>query len=234
MMTPADQKQADQKRAAALAAVSEIRDGMLVGLGTGSTVAFLIAALGARCAQGLTITAVATSLRTEAAASAAGIDVVDFAPLDHVDLCIDGVDEIDLQFRAIKGGGGAMLREKIIAASATRMIAIADASKAVAQLGTAPVPVEVLPFARGHVARAIAQLGGRPALRVDAAGAPVSTDQGNVILDCGFGLIDQPTALADRLSNIAGIMGHGLFIDEIDALYWGTADGVVMTVRTLF
>lgn len=223
----------DQKRAAALAAVAEVQDDMLVGIGTGSTVAFAIAALAERCAQGLRITTAATSLHTEAVSRAAGLQIVDFATIDRVDLCIDGVDEIDPAFRAIKGGGGAMLREKIVARSATRMIAIADASKWASQLGATPVPVEILPFAQAYVARAIRRLGGQPVLRRGADDAPWLTDQGNVILDCAFGPIDDPAALANRLSNIVGILGHGLFIDEIDALYLATQDGVVLSARSL-
>ncbi len=222
----------EQKRAAAEAAVAEVRDGMIVGLGTGTTAAFAIAALGERCRAGLTIRAVATSFATEAAARAAGIAIGDFADLAAVDLCIDGVDEIDGGLRAIKGGGGAMLREKIVAASAARMIAVADASKPVERLGAAPVPVEILPFARGFVAAAVARLGGRPVLR-SSAGAPFRSDQGNWILDCAFPRIADPAALATRLSTIPGALGHGLFLDEIDELYLGTDAGVLKSDRRL-
>lgn len=223
----------DQKRAAARAAVEEVRDGMRVGIGTGSSVAFAIEALGELCRGGLRIEGVATSLRTEAAARRAGVPIVDFAAFDAVDLCIDGVDEIDPEFRAIKGGGGAMLREKIVAASARRMIAICDMSKRVDTLGEAPIPVETLPFAQGAVARAIGRLGGRAVLRMAGPDAPARTDQGNVILDCVFGPVTEPAALAAALSSIPGMLGHGLFIDEIDALYIGTDHGVVQSDRSL-
>ena len=216
---------ASQKRAAAYAAVAEVCDGMLVGIGTGSTVAFAIEALGRRRLEGLRITAVATSLRSEAAALAVGIPVLDFARVDTVDLCIDGVDEIDPQFRAIKGGGGAMLREKIVAAAAGRMIAIADAGKRVAQLGAVPLPLEVLPFARAFVSRRVAELGSVPTIR-DAV-----TDQGNIIIDCAFGSIADTSALAAQLSAIPGVLGHGLFLEEIYVLYLGTETGVDKTVR---
>ncbi|PSJ38343.1 ribose-5-phosphate isomerase RpiA [Allosphingosinicella deserti] len=219
-----------RKRAAARAAVDEIEPGMLVGLGTGSTAAFAIAALADRVRAGLTIRTVATSRATEAAAEAAGMGVLDMADFGRVDLAIDGVDEIDPAFRAIKGGGGALLREKIVAAAADRMIAIADASKCVARLGRPMLPLEVLPFARSFVADAVAALGGTPILRT-AGGAPVLTDQGNVLIDCGFPGLEDPAALAHALGQIPGVLGHGLFLDEIDALYVAGEDGVRLYER---
>ncbi|MDB5686667.1 MAG: ribose 5-phosphate isomerase [Rhizorhabdus sp.] len=150
----------DRKRAAAEAAVSQIRDGMRVGIGTGSTALFAIEALRHRVAQGLRIEGVATSFATEAAALAAAIPMIELCPIDRIDLCIDGVDEIDSAFRAIKGAGGAMLREKVVATAADRMIAIADMSKQVGRLGRGPVPVEVLPMAMALVSRAVRQLSG--------------------------------------------------------------------------
>ncbi|MDB5713888.1 MAG: rpiA [Sphingomonadales bacterium] len=219
-----------EKRAAAEAAVAEIEAGMVVGLGTGSTVAFAIEALAARCRAGLTIRAVATSRRTEAIARQSGIEVVDFSMLAAVDLCIDGVDEIDPAFRAIKGAGGAMLREKIVAQAAARMIAIAGSSKAVDRLGAAMLPVEALPFALGFVGGRIEALGGQPMLRRGVAGIAV-TDQGNQIFDCVFENIEAPEILASRLSQIPGIIGHGLFIDEIDAVYIGRGGDVEKRTR---
>jgi len=219
------------KRAAACAAVREIEDGMRVGIGTGSTVAFAIDALGERCRAGLRIEAVATSLRSEAAARAAGIPLVDFAGLATVDLCIDGVDEIDDALQAIKGGGGAMLREKIVATAATRMIAIADASKLVGQLGAAPLPVEILPFAESFVIAAIARLGGAATVRRAADGALYLTDQANAVLDCAFGPIADPAALAAALSALPGLLDHGLFLTEIDALYVASGGDVAKRTR---
>jgi ribose 5-phosphate isomerase A len=218
------------KRAAALAAVAEVEEGMRVGLGTGSTAAFAIAALGERVARGLRITTVATSLGTARLAQAAGLTVLDFDRLEWVDIGIDGADEIDGRLRAIKGGGGAMLREKIVAASARRMIAIVDGSKQVEQLGAHPLPVEVLPFAAGFVSREIETMGGRVALRMKD-GALYRTDQGNLVLDCAFGLIDNPEALAAALAAIPGMLGHGLFLREIDIAYVGRADGVHCLAR---
>ncbi|MBV9840325.1 MAG: ribose-5-phosphate isomerase RpiA [Sphingomonadaceae bacterium] len=220
-----------EKRAAAEAAVVEVRDGMLVGIGTGTTAAYAISALGARVRGGLSITAIATSEASAQAAAAEGIRLLDPADVATVDLAIDGVDEIDPLFRAIKGAGGAMLREKIVANAAGRMIAIADASKAVARLGAKPVPLEVLPLARAFVAAAVRPLGADPVVRRNADGAPVRTDQGNIILDCRFVTLDDSVALAARLSAIPGLLGHGLFLSEIDALYLGTPDGVVRRER---
>ena len=214
------------KREAAEAAVAEIESGMLVGLGTGSTAAFAISALGKRIRDGLRVTTVGTSRATEAAARAAGIAMLDFADVAQTDLVIDGADEIDPAFRAIKGGGGAMLREKIVARSAARMICVVDATKPVATLGTRPVPIEVLPFARSFVSDAVRALGGEPVVRLAATGAPALSDQSNLLIDCRFGPIMDPAGLARELTAVAGMLGHGLFLDEIDALFIGRGQGI--------
>ncbi|MFC3579575.1 ribose-5-phosphate isomerase RpiA [Sphingomonas hylomeconis] len=221
----------DDKRAAAWAAAEEVTDGMVVGLGTGSTAAFLIARLADRVSGGLRITAVATSLATERAARDAGIMVVAFDDLAEIDLAIDGVDEIDPQLRAVKGAGGAMLREKIIAAAARRMIAIADGSKRVAVLGAAPVPIEVLPLARAFVAAQLESLGGSARLRV-IEGRSYRTDQDNAVLDCVFPDRPDLAALATQLSQIPGVLGHGLFLSEIDCAYISAAGVVTRLDRT--
>lgn len=210
-----------EKRLAAEAAVAEIADGMAVGLGTGSTAAFAIATLGLRVTAGLRVTVAATSLATERAAAAAGLVVTPFETLDRLDLAIDGADEIDPAFRAIKGGGGAMLREKIVAEAADRMICIVDSSKRVDRLGARPVPVEVLPFARAFVLRRVAALGADGAVRTGADGAPTYSDQGNLLIDCRFDAIDDPERLAATLSAIPGILGHGLFLTEINSIFVG-------------
>ncbi len=216
----------EAKRAAAEAAVAEVESGMLVGLGTGSTTTFAIAALGRRIAQGLHITAAATSLATEVAARAAGIPLLAFDDCAAVDLAIDGADQVDPHFRAIKGGGGALLREKIVAASATRMICIVDPTKPVTTLDRA-LPIEVLPFARGFVSRAIRSLCGDPVIRLARAGdGPALSDQGNILIDCGFGPIADPQALAAELDAVPGLLGHGLFLTEIDAILIGHQNGV--------
>jgi ribose 5-phosphate isomerase A len=221
---------AARKRAAAAAAVAEIEDGMLVGLGTGSAANFAIAALGERVAEGLKVTTVATSLATARIAEAAGFPVLPFDTFARLDIAIDGADELDPQVRAIKGKGGAMLREKIVAAAAERMIVIVDASKQVTQLGRGPLPVEVLPFAAGFVSDRIERLGATVRRRM-AGDACYRTDQDNIILDCEFGAIDDPLALASALSAIPGMLGHGLFLDEIDAVYVGGSDGVIQLTR---
>lgn len=212
--------QDDDKRLAAEAAVAEVRDGMLVGLGTGSTVRFAIEALGRRAAEGLGIMAVATSIDSAAKAAAVGIAVRNFADVARVDLTIDGADEIDHRLWAIKGAGGAMLREKIVAAASTRMVVIADASKRVAAIGAAKLPVEVLPFARSFVTARLTALG---AAVTDRDG---TTDNGNIVLDARFASLPDARALAATLDATPGVLGHGLFLTEVDAAYIAD-DGVV-------
>lgn len=216
----------DDKECAAIAALHEVEAGMTVGLGTGTTAAHFVSHLAVRVQSGLAITAVATSLATERAARAAGIPIIAFDDVAAVDLTVDGVDEIDDRLRAIKGAGGAMLREKIVAAASRRMIVIADASKRRPAIGLKPVPVEVLPFAREFVLSALRSLGAKPALRI-ADRRPVLSDQGNLIVDCAFAALPDPVATAAALSAIPGILGHGLFLIEIDAAY--IADGGVVT-----
>ncbi|MDP1028505.1 ribose-5-phosphate isomerase RpiA [Sphingomonas sp. KR1UV-12] len=209
------------KAAAAAAAVAEVEDGMLVGLGTGSTAAHAIRLLAARVADGLRITAVATSHASAEQARAAGIRVLDFAQVARVDLTIDGADRIDPRLFAIKGAGGAMLREKIVAAASDRMVVIADGSKYRQAIGDASVPVEVLPFALASVA---ARLGEGAMLR-QVGRAPYHTDNGNPVLDWNVTL-DDPRAVASRLDAMPGVLGHGLFLDQVDAAYVAQ-DGVV-------
>lgn len=197
------------KRAAALAAIEEVRPGMVVGLGTGSTAAFAITALGERR---LDIRAVATSLASEALARAAGIALIDLPA--QIDLTIDGADEIDSRFRAIKGAGGAMLREKVVASASARMIVIADSSKRVDAIGNAPIPVEVLPFAQTFVAARLATLGRSVRLRTGFV-----SDQGNAVLDCRFQPDVDHCWLAAQIAQIPGALGHGLFLSEVSASY---------------
>ncbi|WP_174274529.1 ribose-5-phosphate isomerase RpiA [Sphingomonas bacterium] len=220
-----------EKRAAAEAAVAEIEAGMLVGLGTGTTAAFAIAALGERARAGLRIKCVATSFATARAAEAVGLAILDMADQASVDLCIDGVDEIDPDLRAIKGGGGAMVREKIVAAAASRMIAIADSSKAVTRLGSRAVPIEVLEFGWRFVAAEVGRLGAIVTAR-QSGSTFYRSDQGNPVLDCSFAELGDPAALSAVLDALPGMVGHGLFIGEIDALYLGTAAGVRKSGRT--
>jgi len=197
------------KRAAALAAIEEVRPGMVVGLGTGSTAAFAITALGERR---LDIRAVATSLASEALARAAGILLIDLPA--EIDLTIDGADEIDSRFRAIKGAGGAMLREKVVASASKQMIVIADSSKQVAAIGAALIPVEVLPFAEAFVAAQLTRLGARVTLR-----AGFLSDQGNIVLDCRFPVDADHARLDIEISGIPGVLGHGLFLSQVSTTY---------------
>lgn len=217
----------DNKRLAAEAAVAEVRDGMLVGLGTGSTAAFAIAAIGRRVARGLAIRAVATSVASAAQARGLGIPVLDFADVARVDLTIDGADEIDGALLAVKGAGGAMLREKAVAAASTRMVVIADGTKRVARVGAAKLPVEVLPFARASVLARLRPLFGAIELR---GGGDYLTDNGNLVADGRDWRLDDPAALGTALQAIPGVVGHGLFLTEVSAAYIADA-GVVTTLE---
>ena len=217
---------ADKKRAAE-AAVTEIESGMLVGLGTGSTAAHAIDAIGRRLAEGLRIRAVATSLASAEQARGLGIEVLDFADVPAVDLTIDGADEIDHALAVVKGAGGAMLREKAVAAASARMVVIADRSKLVDRLGAASLPVEVLPFARAFVFGRLALLG-EPVAR---GGGTYLTDNGNLIADLAGWDASNPEGLAATLQAIPGVVGHGLFLTEASAAYIADAGAVTRLER---
>jgi ribose 5-phosphate isomerase A len=190
-----------------------VRSGMVVGLGSGTTAAEMVRLLGDRVRAGLTIRAVASSTATEALARAAGIPLVPLADVDACDVTIDGADEVDPQGRMIKGRGGALLREKLLASHSRKLVIAIDGRKQVATLGMgAPVPVEVTPFAVPVVRRDLAALGARVSLRVGVDGAPFVTDGGNQILDCAFGAIAEPDVLAARLDRVVGVVEHGLFV----------------------
>lgn len=207
--------QEDQKRAAAEAAVELVQSGMVVGLGTGSTAAFAIEALSRRVKQGLDIAGIPTSERSAAQATAGSIRLTSFAEHKHLDLTIDGADEIERgSLNLIKGLGGALLREKIVAAASRRLVIVADDSKLVGPgLGTkSRLPVEVVSFGWEVTAERISGLGGVPILRRDPGGEPFRTDGGNLILDCGFGRIGDPAGLERDLSMITGVVETGLFI----------------------
>ena len=210
------------KRAAAEAAVEEVADGMLVGLGTGSTAAFAISAIGRRVAAGLSIRAVATSRASAGQARDLGIPMLDFAEAAEVDLTIDGADEIDRALVAVKGAGGAMLREKAVAAASARMLVIADGSKRVERLGAAKLPVEVLPFARAFVFARLGRLGQLE----ERGGGAYRTDNGNLVADLRGWDAGDPERLAATLQAIPGVVGHGLFLREVSAAYVAD-DGVV-------
>lgn len=202
-----------EKEAAAGASLRFVRDGNIVGLGTGSTAAYAVRLLGERVRAGLKIRGIPTSIRTQELAASAGIPLTTLDECQQIDVTIDGADEFDPHLHLIKGGGGALLREKVIASASRQVIIIADSSKQVPVLGKFPLPVEVIPFARAVVAKKIAALGAAVKLRQTADGKPFVTDEGHHILDCNFGQIPDPPALGPKLEAIPGIVEHGLFIN---------------------
>jgi ribose 5-phosphate isomerase A len=223
-----------QKRAAAEAAVALIEDGMVLGLGTGSTMKFAVDALARRVReQGLRVSGVATSVRTEEQARALGIELTGFRTVSALDLAIDGADEVETgTLRLIKGLGGALLREKIVAEAARRFVVVADASKVVGRLGErAPVPVEVVRFGHESTARRLTALGAKPVLRSGSDGAPFVTDNGNLIYDCHAGPLADPRAFATALRTIAGVVESGLFLEGVEQAIIGEADGSVRALQ---
>jgi ribose 5-phosphate isomerase A len=215
-----------EKEAAGRAAAKLVFDGEVVGLGTGSTAYFTVIALGERVKAGLKIIGIPTSVHTGDLARSVGIPLTTLDEHPEIDITIDGADEVDPQLRLIKGGGGALTREKVIATASKRMVVVVDSSKAVAVLGKFPLPIEVIAFARTVVERKIVSLGGSPKLRLGSDGKPFLTDNGNLIIDCSFGSIADPPALAQILSDTPGIVEHGLFIGLAKVALVGRADGV--------
>ena len=201
-----------EKESAGRAAAKLVGDGEVVGLGTGSTAYFAVLALGERVKAGLKMIGIPTSEQTAGLARAVGIRLTTLDERPEIDITIDGADEVGPELNLIKGGGGALTREKVIATASKKMVVIADSSKVVKALGKFPLPVEVIAFARTVVERKIVGLGGSPKLRMKAEGDPFVTDNGNQILDCSFGTIADPAALAQILSDTPGIVEHGLFI----------------------
>ncbi|GGM59036.1 ribose 5-phosphate isomerase A [Halarchaeum rubridurum] len=215
------------KRHAGERAAEAVDDGDVVGLGTGSTAAHAIRALGRRVDAGLDVTGVATSFQSRELAREVGVPVTTLDDVGGVDVAIDGADQFDRETGAlIKGGGAAHAREKVVDASADRFLVVADPTKAARGLD-ASVPVEVLPSARRPVEAALDDLGGEPTLRAAARkDGPVVTDNGNLVLDCAFGALANPDALAVDLSGVPGVVAHGLFVGLADAVLVGTEDGV--------
>ena len=217
---------ADQeKKLAGEAAAALVEDGMDLGLGSGSTVEHFVRALGVRVADGLTLRGVATSTGTEALARSFGITIIDPADIEALDMAIDGADEVDGKYRMIKGGGAALLREKIVLNAAKRRVIIADSSKQVATLGKFPLPVEVVTYGYTLAAAAIAAMGCAVTLR-QAGDKPLLTDNGNYVLDCAFGAIKDPEGLELKIQSIPGVVETGLFIGLLDELIIGEGDGV--------
>jgi ribose 5-phosphate isomerase A len=201
-----------EKEAAARASLKFVKDGQVVGLGTGSTAAYFIKLLAEQVKNGLRIRGIPTSVKSGELAASLGIPVITLDDCQEIDVTVDGADEVDPELRLIKGGGGAMLREKIVASATKQLVIVADGSKQVPMLGKFPLPVEVIRFAQALVKKRITDLGADVQLRVGADGKPYLTDENHHILDCRFGLIRDADGLARELSDMPGIVEHGLFI----------------------
>jgi ribose 5-phosphate isomerase A len=201
-----------EKEAAAQASLKFVKDGQVVGLGTGSTAAHFIKLLGNEVQKWLRIRGIPTSDRSRELAQSLGIPLITLDDCQQIDVTVDGADEVDPELRLIKGGGGALLREKIVASATRQMIVVADASKQVQMLGKFPLPVEVIKFAETLIAKRIAALGAEVQLRRNASGSPYLTDENNHILDCRFGEIRDPDGVARELNGMPGVVEHGLFI----------------------
>jgi ribose 5-phosphate isomerase A len=219
----------DPKARAAARALTLVRSGMIVGLGTGSTAELFVRGLAARMREGLRVTGVPTSSAIEALARSLDIPVTE--RFDRaIDLAVDGADEIDPNLNLIKGRGGAMVREKLVAQAARRFVVIADESKLVDALGKAPVPVEVLPFLHQRTLMVLEDLGARPILR--GGSDPVMTDNGNYVVDCKFGApLTSPPELAAALDAVPGVVGHGLFLGMATAAIVAGPTGVRTLTR---
>ena len=221
----------EQKRRAARGALAYVEDGMRLGLGTGSTAVHFVDAVGERVADGLDVVCVPTSEATAAQARGLGIPLTTLDETPELDLTVDGADELDGALNLIKGGGGALLREKIVASASARMVVIADASKHVETLGRFALPVEVVPFGAEVTHRRVREVAAAFGCRGDVTrrGAdhePFMTDGGHFIYDCAFGRIGDAAALADELNRIPGVVENGLFISMASVAVIGTDDGV--------
>jgi len=215
-----------EKEAAARASVQFVNDGNVVGLGTGSTAAYMVELLGEKVRAGLKIRGIPTSVKTRDLAASLGIPLTTLDETQQIDVTIDGADEFDPQLNLIKGGGGALLREKIIASASKTVVIITDASKQAAMLGKFPLPVEVIPFAEALVSKKISALGATVKLRQGTDGKTFITDERHHILDCHFGQIPDPPALARKLSDMPGIVEHGLFIGMASVVLIATGSEV--------
>jgi ribose 5-phosphate isomerase A len=216
-----------EKEAAAHASLRFVRDGDIVGLGTGSTAVYAVRFLGERVQAGLKIRGIPTSIHTQGLAASLGIPLTTLDEVQQIDVTIDGADEVGPQLQLIKGGGGALLREKIVASATRKFVIIADSSKQVAMLGKFPVPVEVIKFAEALVAKKIAAMGAAVRVRADACGRKFITDEGNHILDCHFAQIPDPPRLARKLETTPGVVEHGLFIGMASVALIGKGDQVL-------
>ena len=216
------------KQAAAESAVAQVDHGMIVGLGSGSTAAFAVRALGRRVREGLRITCIPTSERTAAQARALEIPLSTLAEYPQIDVTIDGADEVEAgSLNLIKGRGGALLREKIVASVSQRLVIVVDQTKMVERLGAhESVPVEVIPFGWQVAALRLRDLGANPLLRKETGGEPFKSDGGHYILDCAFGQIASAESLAREFDHVVGLVEHGLFIGMTSEIHVGGPDGV--------
>jgi ribose 5-phosphate isomerase A len=215
-----------EKEAAARASLRFVKDGQVLGLGTGTTATHFIKLLGEQVKNGLRVRGIPTSTRSRDLAQSLGIPVTTLDECQEIDVTVDGADEVDPQLRMIKGGGGALLREKIVASATKKLVIVADATKQVARLGKFPLPVEVIKFAQAIVTKRIAALGASVQLRAGNDGKPFITDENNHILDCRFGAIPDPDELARELSAIPGVVEHGLFIGMASVVLFARGTGV--------
>jgi len=214
------------KKSAALKAVEFVRDGMVVGLGTGSTAKHVVAALGEQVRAGMKLRGVPTSQETATLARQAGITLIDSDNRWVIDVAIDGADQVDPKFNLIKGGGGALLKEKIVAASAKQFVVVVDRTKLVPVLGGSfPLPVEIIPFGWGSTAREIETLTSSRVVLRERNGVPFKTEAGNLIVDVHVVRIDNPSAVEIALNQIPGVVETGLFVGRTDVLIVGTAGG---------
>lgn len=208
-------------------AVKYVEDGMIVGLGTGSTVFYFVHALADRVKEGLNIQMVSTSIQTVELAKSLGLNIKELEEIDHIDLAVDGVDEIDKNFNAIKGGGAALFREKIVADIAKEVIWIYDESKDVEKLGKFNLPVEILPFGYSHTVRKLTEAGLNPVLR-KKDGEILITDNHNYIADLHLGYGFDIEEVKEKLANIVGVVEHGLFLNMCKLCIKGTPEGAVI------
>lgn len=216
----------DAKKLAGEKAIEFIKNDMIVGLGTGSTVYWAILKIGELVKQGLRIKGVPTSIQTEQLANELGIPLVGLSSINQIDLTIDGADEANEEFELIKGGGGALLREKMVASISKRMVVVMDETKYVPNLGKFPLPVEITQFGWEMTRRQISALGCEPALRLKD-NIPFITDNGNYILDCHFGEILDANKLNQTLNMIPGVVENGLFVNMADTMVIGNRNGHV-------
>ena len=208
-------------------AVKYVEDGMIVGLGTGSTVFYFVHALAARVKEGLNIQMVSTSIQTVELAKSLGLNIKELEEINHIDLAVDGVDEIDKNFNAIKGGGAALFREKIVADIAKEVIWIYDESKDVEKLGKFNLPVEILPFGYSHTVRKLTEAGLNPVIR-KKDGEILITDNHNYIADLHLGYGFDIEEVKEKLANIVGVVEHGLFLNMCKLCIKGTPEGAVI------